>query len=288
MLIYLGKCFSFVPMSLFITSLNSGSNGNCYYIGNETEAVLVDAGISCKEIEKRLARLNLNMRTIKGIFISHEHSDHIKGLSNLSKKYQLPVYITKKTLDNGRIALEKQLVVYFEAHEKIQIGNLSITSFPKRHDACDPYSFSISCNEMNVGVFTDIGTPCIHLISHFQKCHAAFLESNYDTTMLVNGNYPYHLKKRISGGNGHLSNAQALEIFQNHRPPFMKYLFLAHLSKNNNCPDLVSRLFNDCACGVEIIVASRYEESKVYELKDTENSSRKIRKAVMQMELDFG
>lgn len=274
-------------MSLFITSLNSGSNGNCYYVGNETEAILVDAGISCREIEKRLKRLDLNIQIIKAIFISHEHSDHIKGVSVLSKKYQLPVYITKKTLDNGRIALEKQLVFSFEGHEKIQIGNLSITSFPKRHDACDPYSFSISCNELNVGVFTDIGAPCTHLIAHFQKCHAAFLESNYDTDMLVNGNYPYHLKKRISSGNGHLSNAQALEIFQTHRPPFMKYLFLAHLSKNNNSPELVSRLFNDCACGVKIIVASRYEETKVYELKDAASSRMKPRPVVIQTELNF-
>ena len=274
-------------MSLFITSLNSGSNGNCYYIGNETEAILVDAGISCKEIEKRLLRLNLNIRIIKAIFISHEHSDHIKGVSVFSKKHQIPVYITKRTLDNGRIALEKHLVIHFEGQEKIQIGNLYITSFPKRHDACDPYSFSISWNELNVGVFTDIGSPCSNLITHFKKCHAAFLESNYDTDMLVSGNYPYHLKRRISGGNGHLSNAQALEIFQTHRPSFMKYLFLAHLSKNNNCPDLVSRIFNDCACGVEIIVASRYEESKVYELKDASNSRTKLKPVVLQMELNF-
>ena len=274
-------------MSLFITSLNSGSNGNCYYVGNETEAVLVDAGISCKEIEKRLLRLNLNIQIIRAIFISHEHSDHIKGVSVFSKKHQIPVYITKRTLHNGRIALEKHLAIHFEAFEEIRIGNLCITSFPKRHDACDPYSFSISCNEMNVGVFTDIGSPCGNLIAHFKKCHAAFLESNYDTDMLVNGNYPYHLKKRISGGNGHLSNAQALEIFQMHRPPFMKYLFLAHLSKNNNCPDLVSRLFNDCACGVEIIVASRYEETKVYELKDALNSRTKRIPVFVQAELNF-
>ena len=275
-------------MSLFITSLNSGSNGNCYYIGNETEAVLVDAGISCKEIEKRLLRLHLKIHIIKAIFISHEHSDHIKGVSVFSKKHQIPVYISKRTLDNGRIALEKHLVIHFEAFEKIQIGNLFITSFPKRHDACDPFSFTISWNELNVGVFTDIGSPCSNLIAHFQKCHAAFLESNYDTDMLVSGNYPYHLKKRISGGNGHLSNTQALEIFQSHRSPSMKYLFLAHLSKNNNCPELVSRIFNDCARGVEIIVASRYKESEVYELKDIAQSRAKLRQVVMQMELNFG
>jgi phosphoribosyl 1,2-cyclic phosphodiesterase len=99
-------------MSLFISSLNSGSSGNCYYIGNENEAILVDAGISCREIEKRMKRLGLNIQSIKAIFISHEHSDHISGLQLLSKKYQLPVYITQDTIRYGKLQLEKHLIVF--------------------------------------------------------------------------------------------------------------------------------------------------------------------------------
>ena len=144
-------------MSLFITSLNSGSNGNCYYIGNETEAILVDAGISCSEIEKRMKRLGLNMQKVKAVFVSHEHTDHISGLQVLTKKYQLPVYITNATLRYGRLRLEKHLITSFTAHEPILIGNLAITAFPKFHDAADPYSFIVCCNEIKVGVFTDIG-----------------------------------------------------------------------------------------------------------------------------------
>ena len=253
-------------MAVFITSLNSGSNGNCYYIGNETEAILVDAGISCREIEKRMKTLDLSMSKVKGIFISHEHTDHIKGLPVLAKKYQLPVYITAATLQNGYLPIESHLVYSFCASENIQIGSLTIKAFPKHHDASDPYSFTISCGDINVGVFTDIGVPCQHLISHFQTCHAAFLEANYDEEMLEKSNYPFFLKNRIRGGKGHLSNKQALQVFTSYRPVFMSHLFLSHLSKNNNCPQLVKQLFDNHANGVKVIVASRYEATAVYRL----------------------
>jgi len=155
-------------MSLFISSLNSGSNGNCYYIGNESEAVLVDAGITCREIEKRMKRLNLSIRKIKAVFVSHEHSDHIKGIEVLSKKYQLPVYITTTTLVNSGIRIENHLVTSFKAYERVKIGSLTILPFPKSHDASDPNSFIVDCDKIKVGIFTDIGLPCEHVIAHFQ------------------------------------------------------------------------------------------------------------------------
>lgn len=262
-------------MSLFVTSLNSGSNGNCYYVGNAEEAVLVDAGISCLETEKRMKRLGLAFDKLKAIFISHEHSDHIRGVEVLSRKYQLPVYITAKTKLNGRLQLDENLTKTFCAIKPVQIGNLAIKAFSKLHDAIDPYSFVISCNNISVGVFTDIGFACKQLIHHFKQCHAAFLEANYDDEMLLKGRYPYHLKQRIRGGKGHLSNVQALQVFNDHRPQFMSHLFLAHLSKDNNCPDLVASLFNQHAAGTNIIVTSRYRESKVYHI---DNSSFKINK----------
>ena len=254
-------------MSLFVSSLNSGSNGNCYYIGNAEDAILVDAGLCCKEIEKRMMRLQLSISKLKAIFISHEHSDHIKGLSIFSRKHQLPVYITANTLLNGRIALEQHLVHSFSANEPVIIGSLRIMAFAKHHDACDPYSFIVSCNKVNVGVFTDIGQPCAGLKKYFKLCHAAFLEANYDEVMLQNGSYPYHLKRRITGGKGHLSNRQALEVFINCRAAGMSHLFLSHLSKNNNCPQLVQQLFEENANGVQIIVASRYSETAIYQIQ---------------------
>ncbi|WP_349313929.1 MBL fold metallo-hydrolase [Chitinophaga sp. MM2321] len=256
-------------MSLLITSLNSGSNGNCYYIGNNSEAVLVDAGLSCRETEKRMLRLGLSMDKVKAVFISHEHIDHIRGITVITKKYRLPVYITPGTLTGGRLVLNEQLVSSFTAYEPVQIGGLSVTAFPKLHDASEPHSFIVSNQEVNIGVFTDIGAPCEHVIRHFQQCHAAFLEANYDEQMLEQGRYPYYLKNRIRGGKGHLSNKQALEIFVNHRPAFMSHLLLSHLSQDNNNPLLVQELFDEHANGVKIVVASRYAETAVFQIHAT-------------------
>jgi phosphoribosyl 1,2-cyclic phosphodiesterase len=250
-------------MALYITSLNSGSNGNCYYIGNSNEAVLVDVGLSCRETEKRLKQLGLQMKTVKAIFISHEHGDHIKGVSVLAHKYSLPVYITNATATHGP-RLIKHLAKTFAANESITIGQLVITAFTKQHDAADPHSFIISSNGVTTGVFTDIGMACTEVIRYFKQCHAVFLEANYDEDLLENGRYPVHLKNRIRGGQGHLSNKQALELFINYGPPFMTHVFLSHLSKENNTPQLARELFMPHANGVEIIVASRNEATAVY------------------------
>lgn len=273
-------------MSLFITSLNSGSNGNCYYIGNQEEAVLIDGGISCRETEKRMKRLGLPMRRVKAIFVSHEHSDHISGVARLSRKYQLPVYITKPTLQNGNLMLSESLTRPFLAYEPIRIGNLSIVAFPKFHDAIDPHSFIVSSDTVNVGVFTDIGRTCEHLIKHFKQCHAAFLESNYDEVMLDTGRYPLGLKNRIRDGRGHLSNTQALELFVLHKSPQLSHLFLSHLSKENNSPKLVSDLFSKRADGTEIIIAPRNIQTKLYHIRNIEvNRVRKEEKRSLPLQL---
>lgn len=256
----------FVGMSLFIASLNSGSNGNCYYVGNDTEAVLIDAGISCKETEKRMLALGLSMEKVKAIFVSHEHTDHISGIAVLSKKYALPVYITPATLRNSKLIINDALIFSFTANEPTIIGSLFIYAFPKFHDADDPHSFLVNGNGVNVGIFTDIGVVCKQLVHHFKQCDAAILESNYDVAMLENGGYPYHLKKRITGGRGHLSNAEALQLFIKHSAVGMSHLLLGHLSKNNNCPILVKNLFAPHAGNTNVVVASRHEASKVYEI----------------------
>ncbi len=256
-------------MSLFITSLNSGSNGNCYYIGNHEEAVLIDAGISCREVEKRMSRIGLSMLNVKAIFVSHEHADHITGVPGISKKHQIPVYFTETTYISSRVPVQDHLLKYFEGGQTIIIGNLAVKPFPKLHDACDPHSFMVTGNKINIGVFTDIGSVCQPLIHHFQQCHAAFLEANYCEHMLANGSYPIYLKRRISSDKGHLSNIQALDLFIRHRPKQLSHLILAHLSKNNNDPSLVHRLFADLAGAVKISVASRYNETEVFEIMYT-------------------
>jgi phosphoribosyl 1,2-cyclic phosphodiesterase len=281
-------------MSLFIASLNSGSNGNCYYVGNNEEAILVDAGISCREIEKRMNGLGLDARRLKAIFITHEHIDHISGLPTLVKKYRLPVYITAGTYRDAGFLLEPGLIHSFTAFEPVQIGALSITAFPKWHDAADPHSIVVSCGGVTAGVFTDIGAACKNVINYFKQCHAAFLETNYDDEMLANGCYPVFLRNRISGKHGHLSNTQALQLFTAHKPPFMTHLLLSHLSKENNSPVIAEKLFNLHADGVTIVHAPRDTTTAVYHIVVTSGTAsiqhipvpkKKVVKAQLQLSL---
>ncbi|MGE5423907.1 MAG: MBL fold metallo-hydrolase, partial [Syntrophothermus sp.] len=246
---------------------NSGSNGNCYYIGNEKEAVLIDAGISCRETEKRMKRLGLPMEKVKAIFITHEHVDHIRGAEVLSKKHRLPVYITEPTWRNSRFIPDPTLSESFIAGFPVVVGDLMITPFQKSHDASDPHSFTVTNGKTTVGVFTDLGYACQNLELHLSQCHAAFLESNYDERMLETGRYPVYLKRRIRSDKGHLSNDQALEVFLKRRSADLQLVILSHLSAENNHPQVVHDLFSHHANGVKIAVASRYEETGVFQVE---------------------
>ncbi len=272
-------------MSLYFTSLNSGSNGNCYYVGTKNDAVLVDVGLSCRETEKRMKQLGLQMKTVKAIFVSHEHGDHIKGVSTLANKYSLPVYITAKTAQYGP-RLISHLSKHFVANKTIVIGDLKINPFLKCHDAADPHSFTISFNEVTVGVFTDIGNVCEETIRHFKLCHAVFLESNYDAAMLENGKYPLHLKNRIRGGDGHLSNKEALDLFITHRSPFLSHVLLSHLSKENNLPEIAAALFMQHAKNIKVTVASRYQCTEVFTIAaGTHNTGIAVKENFKAMQL---
>ena len=261
-------------MSLFVASLNSGSNGNCYYVGNQEEAVLIDGGISCREVEKRMKRLGLSIKNVKAVFVSHEHGDHIHGISTLAKKHRIPIHITPGTLQNGNLTISEDRVFAIRAHEPTCYGNLKVIAFPKFHDAFDPHSFIVSSDIVNVGIFTDIGIACENVIRYFKQCHAAFLEANYDEAMLENGGYPRALKNRISSDKGHLSNKQAMQLFITHRPAFMTHLFLSHLSKHNNTPKIVKEMFFPVAGNTQIIIASRDKESKLYHIRETRYAQR--------------
>jgi phosphoribosyl 1,2-cyclic phosphodiesterase len=213
------------------------------------------------------------MDRVKAIFVSHEHDDHIKGIEVLSHRYKLPVYITDKTLAQCRFCPDRDLTKSFDAASPVIIGSLTITAFAKTHDASDPYSFIVASSTVRIGIFTDLGYVCDNLIRHFSLCHAAFLESNYDEQLLENGRYPWPLKNRIRGGQGHLSNRQALELFADYRPPFMSHLLLAHLSQDNNSPELVQSLFDREAHGTTITIASRHNESEIYAIDGSHNGS---------------
>ncbi|WP_257657536.1 MBL fold metallo-hydrolase [Parapedobacter lycopersici] len=253
-------------MPLFISSVASGSNGNCYYIGNEQDAVLVDAGISCRETERRMARQGLSMQRVKAIFVSHEHSDHIRGLSVLANKYQLPVFLSAGTRSACRLAIPERLLFPITDQQTVTIGGLQVAAFRKYHDAADPYSFVIDHSGTSVGVFTDIGRVCEQVIARFAQCDAAFLETNYDEELLMGGRYPYFLKQRIRGGYGHLSNTEALDLFVNYRSARLTHVFLSHLSRDNNDPELVTTLFNRHCEETTVVLAGRYAETPVYQI----------------------
>lgn len=258
-------------MPLFISSIASGSNGNCYYVGNDHEAILVDVGLSCRQIEKRMAKLGLSLHNVKAIFVSHEHTDHVKGLSVTANKYQLPVYLTNGTRRECKLAIPDRLLHPLTDMQRVEVGNLVITSFHKYHDAADPQSFLIEGEGVSVGVFTDIGRVCEQLVHFFSRCDAAFLEANYDTDMLMQGRYPLFLKNRIRGGYGHLSNTEALELFVNHRSQKLRHLFLSHLSRDNNDPELARTLFEQHSDETEVIIAGRHAETAVYEIREIQD-----------------
>jgi phosphoribosyl 1,2-cyclic phosphodiesterase len=263
-------------MSLFVASLNSGSNGNCYYLAGQEASIIVDTGLACRETEKRLRRIGRSLKNIKAIFITHEHGDHIHGLPAICKKYRIPVYLSPGTLAESRLEIDRSLVHGIPSHEPVTVGDLQVTSFLKSHDARDPHSFIVSRNGVRVGVFTDLGHACENVIHYFSQCHAAFLESNYDEDLLEQGRYPYHLKERIRSDKGHLSNKQALELFINHRAPYLSHLFLSHLSEDNNHPKLVQNFFKNDAGNTEIIVAGRKKETKLYHIRDVIPARRKV------------
>ncbi|HLP14400.1 MAG TPA: MBL fold metallo-hydrolase, partial [Flavobacteriales bacterium] len=213
---------------------------------------------------------------------SHEHSDHIRGIEVLAKKYHLPVFITPKTFRNSGLRLDGTLLRFIDFNQEILIGDIRVTAFSKIHDAIDPCSFVIRYNQVNVGVITDIGIACENVKKAFTECHAVFLEANYDVKMLEEGRYPWHLKKRIRGGEGHISNDQALELFTNHRHENLSHLLLSHLSKENNEPAMVKALFDAHAGNTAIVVASRYHESAVYTVTANGPASDQRAPAVLQ------
>lgn len=249
-----------------ICAIASGSNGNCYYIGNGEDAVLVDAGISRRQVLERMAKSGLNANKIRAIFISHEHADHFRGVRVLSKKLGVPVYMTSKTWDRSWHPDRPEQVKVFSPGEVVKVGSFSIHTFLKNHDAAEPCSFRIEHEGMNVGVFTDIGAACNNVMEQVGLCQALFLESNYDERMLWDGPYPYHLKRRVASDHGHLSNLQASELLEKYHHPELKVVFLSHLSQENNRPDIAAAAFKTLESRFEVKLTNRYAAAEVYRL----------------------
>lgn len=226
-----------------LVSIASGSSGNCIYAGSDNTHILVDAGISNKRIEQGLNEIGLKGGDLDGIIITHEHSDHTKGLGVLSRKYGIPLYGTKETL--LAIAEQKYLGEYpKELHRPISpevhffVGDLEIQPFSVDHDAANPVAYRIHHGNKAVAVATDLGHYDQYVIDHLQGLDALLLEANHDVNMLEAGPYPYYLKRRILGSRGHLSNENAGKLLSCVLHDNLKRVLLGHLSKENNYEEL--------------------------------------------------
>ena len=197
-----------------LVSIASGSSGNCIYVGSDQSHILVDAGISNKRIEQGLNEIGLKGAELDGVVITHEHSDHIKGLGVLARKHHVPIYGTKETLEevaaNTKLGeYPKELLHPVLPDADFEIGDLTLEPFSIHHDAANPVAYRVSHEKKSVAVATDIGHFDQYTIDHLKNLDALLLEANHDIRMLQVGRYPYYLKQRILGERGHLSNENA-------------------------------------------------------------------------------
>lgn len=225
-------------------SLGSGSRGNASLISHANTTLLVDCGFSAKETEKRLQHFDLTGQDLSAIVVTHEHADHISGVRVLARKYQLPVYATAGTA--GCLPADvSDLVKEFSCHDAFTISDIEVEPFPVPHDAREPSQFVFSDGQHRLGLLTDVGMSTPVIEQALSGCDALMLEANHDALMLENGEYPDHLKYRVSGRMGHLSNVQSAAILSAIDTSRLQHIMAMHLSEKNNKPSLVSNLFAD-------------------------------------------
>lgn len=226
-----------------LCSIASGSSGNCIYVGSEATHLLVDVGISGKKVESGLNELGVTGREIDGILITHEHADHINGLGVLARKYQIPIYATRGTIDailkSGSLGkLDSSLFSEVQEDKKFTLKDLTINPMRISHDAAQPVAYRIAYGDRRVGVCTDLGVYDDYTVESLKGMNVLFLEANHDVNMLQVGPYPYYLKQRILGDRGHLSNENSGRLLCRLLHDKLQTVILGHLSKENNLPEL--------------------------------------------------
>ena len=245
-------------------SLQSGSNGNAIYVEAAGVRLLFDAGISGKQARRRMAEHGRDIHQVDALILSHDHSDHVRCAGIYQRKFGLPIYMTRAThraigCDLGPLTE----VRYFRRGDSLEFGPVTVYSLPTPHDAADASAFVIECDRRRLGVLTDLGHPFARLARTLEDLDAAYLESNYDPQMLDQGPYPNFLKARIRGVGGHLSNIEAAGLLDGCKARRPKWIALAHLSEQNNDPDLALETHRSLiGKGYPLHVASRYGASK--------------------------
>lgn len=262
-------------MSLRICSLASGSSGNCYVVGTEDTVLLVDAGLSGKQIKERLADLDQDINNVNAVLITHEHSDHIKGLSALSKLNRL-IFASEKTFEALNLELDSDLCQSFNPGEQFEIGDILVSTFKTSHDAADPVGYCFESEGKAICIVTDTGYVSEEIKSFISKADILVLEANHDENVLKMGRYPWFLKQRILSDEGHLSNEAAAtalaEVMLAENPCKQRQVLLAHLSKENNFPEMaqatLENILRERGCSPKnctLHILSRNEVSKIYE-----------------------
>ena len=245
-----------------LCSIASGSSGNCIYVGSDTTHLLVDVGIYGKKTEAGLKELDLSMGDIDGIFITHEHADHIAGLGVLSRKYEIPIYATQGTIDAIKDSssvgnIPEGLLHPVCAEEKVIVKDLICNPMKISHDAAEPVAYRIQHGKKRVGIITDLGNYNDYTVESLREMDALLLEANHDVNMLQVGPYPYYLKQRILGDRGHLSNERAGQLLCSLMSDRPQAVMLGHLSKDNNLPELAYETVR-----VEVTLAQKRDEDE--------------------------
>lgn len=227
--------------------LASGSKGNAVYIEGGESRLLIDAGLSARELTTRLDRIGVAAEHLNGLLVTHEHSDHCRGLGPMARRFGLPVHIHPDThAALSRVGKLPELQM-FETGDGFAFRDLQVQTFPITHDAAAPVGFTIETAEGKIGVVTDLGLATRLVVQHLKECRVLILESNHDEDMLRNGPYPWHLKQRIRSNHGHLSNIASSELLEGLLWEGLEAVFLAHLSETNNHPSLAE------SCALEIL-----------------------------------
>lgn len=230
-------------MKVKFMSLASGSSGNCYYIGTEKYGILIDAGIAVRTIKKRLKEAGISMEMIRAVFVTHDHADHIKGVGGLGEKLNIPIYTTAHVhegINKSRCMTEKLVTSarYLEKRQPMCLEDFHIESFEVPHDGTDNVGYCIEIDGKVFSFLTDLGEITPTAAVYIRKANYLVLESNYDDDMLRRGAYPSYLKGRITSRIGHLSNNDTAEFLAGNITGQLRYVWLCHLSKDNNHPEL--------------------------------------------------
>jgi phosphoribosyl 1,2-cyclic phosphodiesterase len=243
--------------NLELCMLASGSKGNAIYVSGGSTSILIDAGLSGIEIERRLQSKGLYPEDLDAILVSHEHTDHIQGVGVLSRRFNLPVYMSSKTEKAAISQLGTVRVIKnFECGSPFMIKDLSIHPFSISHDAKDPSGFTVNQNGTKIGIATDLGIATSMVKEHLRGCSLLVIEANHDEEMLINGPYPWPIKQRIRSRAGHLSNKASKNLLKELQHDRLKYVMLAHLSEINNTPqkalNQVGRAITRCNAQLEV------------------------------------